>query len=332
MRFVDEVVIRVQSGAGGNGCVSFRREKFVPKGGPDGGNGGRGGNVYFVPTSNKWSLLDFKYQPIYRAQRGSHGMGKGKTGRSGEDTVISVPMGTLIYDEKTGGLLGDLIKEETPHVIAKGGKGGRGNHSFATSVNRAPRRATTGNNGEAFELRLELKLLADVGLVGLPNAGKSSLLRVLSKATPKVADYPFTTLSPNLGVAEHKGKNIVIADLPGLICGASVGAGLGHQFLRHVSRNHLLLHVVDASFDVEQLEKNISTIRGELGAYDPVLLDREELIVFTKIDLLDKEQWQDKQERLRQKGLEGFWISSEARLGLPGLMDRIARQASQWVH
>jgi GTP-binding protein len=324
MALIDEVVIRIQGGSGGNGCISFRRETFVPFGGPNGGDGGKGGDVYLKATRDKTSLLDFKYQPRYLAERGEHGLGKDMFGRGGEDLIVAVPMGTLVFDNQTGELLADLTEHEQTILVAKGGRGGRGNLSFKSSTNRAPRNATPGELGESKELKLELKLLADVGLIGLPNAGKSSFLTAVSRARPKVADYPFTTLEPALGVVEHKGHAFVIADLPGLIERASEGAGLGHRFLRHVARNRVLLHLVDITQSPESIQKSIETIRNELGAYDPELLEREQRLVFTKIDLLPAEDLAEKKRTLQSLGLDGYFISSAAREGLGPLLDDLA--------
>lgn len=324
MALVDEVVIRALSGAGGNGCISFRREKYVPRGGPNGGNGGRGGAVILQATRDKTSLLDFKYRPKFEAPRGQHGMGKEMDGRGGEDLVISVPVGTLIYDAETADLLCDLAEHEQTYLIAPGGKGGRGNKTFATSTNRAPRIATPGEPGVARDLRLELRLMADVGLIGLPNAGKSSFLRAVSRATPKIADYPFTTLEPHLGVVEHKGHAFVIADLPGLIEGASRGLGLGHKFLRHVSRNRILLHLIEVTASAESIRDQIAVIRTELGNYDASLLEREEILVFTKIDLLPADELESKEKELSYMGLNGFFISSHTNAGMTPLLDLLS--------
>lgn len=330
MALIDEVVIRVLGGNGGNGCVSFRREKYIPHGGPNGGDGGRGGDVYLFATRDKTSLLDFKYQPKYQAERGEHGMGKDMFGRGGEDLRIHIPTGTLVYDAQTNELLADLTQHGSELLVARGGKGGRGNLSFKSSTNRAPRTATPGTLGEVKELRLELRLIADVGLVGLPNAGKSSFLRVVSRATPKVAGYPFTTLEPHLGVVDHKSQSWVIADLPGLIEGASEGAGLGHQFLRHVARNRCLLHLVEVTADTSEIESQIETIRKELHAYDPNLAAREQWLVFTKIDLLDEVSLENKKAELKERGLTGFFISSHTGKGVSELLDKIAVQAQHW--
>lgn len=323
MALIDEVSIRVQGGNGGDGCVSFRREAFIPFGGPNGGDGGRGGHVYLKATRDKTSLLDFKYQPKYQGKRGEHGLGKDMFGRGGEDMIIAVPPGTTVYDEETGEVVADLVDHEQTILIAKGGKGGKGNLSFKTSTNRAPRTALPGELGEVKKLKLELKLIADVGLVGLPNAGKSSFLSAVSRARPKVANYPFTTLEPCLGVVGHKDQGFVVADLPGLIEHASEGVGLGYQFLKHVTRNRILLHLVDLSAETEDIIKNVDIIRKELGQYDPELLTREEILVFTKSDLLDASDLDEKLSQLKEAGYEGFAISSAARQGIDPLLDKV---------
>lgn len=330
MALIDEVVIRVLGGNGGNGCVSFRREKYIPHGGPNGGDGGSGGDVYLVATRDKTSLLDFKYQPKYQAERGEHGLGKDMFGRGGEDLRIHVPTGTMVYDAATGELLADLTEHGAELLVAQGGRGGRGNLSFKSSTNRAPRMSTPGAAGEIKELKLELRLIADVGLIGLPNAGKSSFLRVVSRATPKVAGYPFTTLEPHLGVVDHKNQGWVMADLPGLIEGASEGAGLGHLFLRHVARNRCLLHLVEVTNDADEIQKQIETIRAELRAYDHELVDREQWLVFTKIDLLDQESLVAKKAELEKRGLHGFYLSSHSGAGIEPLLDALATQAQTW--
>lgn len=330
MALIDEVVIHVQSGAGGNGCISFRREKYIPYGGPNGGNGGRGGAVRLRATRDKTSLLDFKYQPKYEAKRGEHGMGSDCDGRGADDLEIQVPTGTLVIDEQNGELLADLTQHDQTVEIAEGGKGGRGNLSFKTSTNRAPRIATPGEPGKSKTLRLELQLLADIGLIGLPNAGKSSFLTSVSRAKPKIADYPFTTLEPHLGVVAHKEQAFVIADLPGLIEGAAEGAGLGHKFLKHVSRNRVLLHLVEVTGTVTEIKKQIRIIRAELKAFDPSLAKREELLVFTKIDLLSDAERKKKEASLKKAGLKGYFISSKTRAGLEKLLDALAVKAQGW--
>jgi GTP-binding protein len=285
---IDQARITVEAGAGGNGCVAFRREKYVPKGGPSGGDGGRGGDVVFQVQANLNTLLHIHHQRLIRADRGRHGMGANKTGASGSDVVVPVPPGTIVHDLSTGELLGDLVADGDRLVVARGGRGGRGNARFATPTNRAPRRAEDGQPGQQRELELELKLIADVGLVGLPNAGKSTLLARVSAARPKVADYPFTTLEPYLGVVQAPDddlRTLVMADIPGLIEGAHQGAGLGVRFLRHIERCRVLAHLVDLSAE-EAVADRVATIRGELAAYDNPLDDRPWLLVGTKTDVV----------------------------------------------
>jgi GTP-binding protein len=326
MAFIDEVTIKVQGGHGGKGCMSFRREKFIPRGGPDGGCGGDGGSVYLLPTHDKASLLDFKFQPKFEGKRGQHGKGSDMDGRSGEDLIVGVPVGTLVYNNETGELLKDLTVEGELFPVAKGGRGGRGNMTYVTSTNRAPRKTTPGEPGEALELKLELRLIADVGLIGLPNAGKSSFLRVVSEARPKVADYPFTTLEFNFGVVSHKGHKFVMADLPGLIEGAADGAGLGHLFLRHASRTRVLLHLVDVHYPFRELTKHIQTIRKELHAYDPSFAERDEILVFTKCDLLSERDLKARKEKLIERGLKGHFISSQTGIGRDELLTALVKK------
>lgn len=330
MALIDEVIICLQSGGGGNGCVSFRREAGIPYGGPNGGNGGRGGNVYLQATRDKTSLLDFKFKPKFEAERGEHGMGSDCNGRSGVDLTISVPLGTLIYEVATGDLIEDLTKHGQILLVARGGKGGRGNLTFKSSTNRAPKTATKGELGFERQIKLELRLLADVGLIGLPNAGKSSFLTAVTRARPKIADYPFTTLEPHLGVVSHKGQGFVIADLPGLIEGASEGSGLGTKFLKHVARNRLLLHLCEVSETPTEIEKRIKLIRKELGAYDKKLLKREEILVFTKIDLITAAALKLKQAALKKRKLNGFFVSSKTGAGMDRLLDALAERAPTW--
>ena len=289
MKFVDEAIIRVHAGNGGNGCVSFRREKFIPLGGPDGGDGGSGGSVWLLADENLNTLVDFRHQRVFRAQRGQNGMGRQMSGRGGEDCIIRVPVGTEIIATETGESLGDLTAHGQRLRVAAGGQGGRGNVHFKSSVNRAPRRATPGGEGEARELKLELKLLADVGLLGFPNAGKSTFIRAVSAATPRVADYPFTTLHPHLGVVRiETDKSFVVADIPGLIEGAAEGAGLGIQFLKHLSRTRLLLHVVDlAPAEDADAVQQVRAIEAELARFDAALLHKPRWLVLNKADLLD---------------------------------------------
>ena len=293
MKFVDEVTIHVQAGAGGDGCASFRREKFIPFGGPDGGDGGDGGSVYLVADVNLNTLVDFRYTRKYRAERGQNGMGRDRTGKSGADKRIAVPVGTVVSDAETGELIGDLAKPGQDLLVARGGVHGVGNTRFKSSTNRAPRQFTKGTPGESRDLKLELKLLADVGLVGLPNAGKSTLIRAISAARPKVADYPFTTLHPHLGVVRAGNlRSFTVADIPGLIEGAADGAGLGVRFLKHVSRTRLLWHVVDVS-PLEASSDPVNDVRvieAELGKFSPELAGRERWLVLNKIDLLPAEE------------------------------------------
>jgi GTPase len=292
MKFVDEATIRVHAGNGGNGCVSFRREKFIPFGGPDGGDGGDGGSVWLVADEGLNTLVDFRHQRVYRAKRGQNGMGRQMSGKGGEDLVIRVPVGTVVINVDTDEEIGDLAEHGARLLVAQGGHGGKGNIHFKSSVNRAPRKATPGTAGEERELRLELKVLADVGLLGFPNAGKSTLIRAVSAATPKVADYPFTTLQPHLGVVRIEAdKSFVIADIPGLIEGAAEGAGLGIQFLKHLSRTRLLLHVVDmAPFDGSDPAEQVRAIEAELKRFDPKLLKRPRWLVLNKADLVPVEE------------------------------------------
>lgn len=282
---IDQAKVYVKGGDGGNGCVSFRREKFVPKGGPDGGDGGDGGSVIFLADPGLSTLVDFKYRQHLRAQRGGHGEGAKRTGRSGVDLIVPVPVGTIARDAATGGLIADLAASGQRAVIAKGGRGGRGNARFATPTHRTPRRADPGTPGEELRVELELQLLADVGLVGLPNAGKSTLLRRVSSARPKVADYPFTTTEPALGAVDlADGRGFVMADLPGLIEGAHQGAGLGHAFLRHIARTRVIIHVIDLAGPDDPV-RQFATVRRELELYDPRLLDRPVVVALNKIDL-----------------------------------------------
>ncbi len=287
MKFIDEVFITVQSGDGGRGCVSFRREKFVPRGGPDGGDGGKGGDVILKSTSHRRTLYPFRFKRQFKAKNGAPGQGKQKTGKSGPDLIIEIPPGTLVRDADTHELLKDFKRSGEAFVVARGGRGGQGNTRFKTSTNRAPRFAQDGESGQILKLHLELKLLADVGLIGLPNAGKSTLISVISSATPKIADYPFTTLTPNLGVVQpENGESFVVADIPGLIEGAHQGAGLGIQFLRHIERTRILVHLIDAAgIDPAHPLQSCETINRELAGYSPQLAEKPQILVLTKMDL-----------------------------------------------
>ncbi len=287
MKFIDEVKIRVIAGDGGRGCVSFRREKFIPRGGPNGGNGGKGGDVIALADPQLTTLLDLRYQKQYKAGRGEHGLGKDQHGKTGEDRIIKVPVGTIIRDAGTGELIGDLKEAGQQVVVAAGGRGGKGNAHFVSSTNRSPRFAQPGEPGEDKELEIELRLLADVGIIGLPNAGKSTLIAAISAVRPKIADYPFTTLVPNLGVVAYgEGKSFVVADIPGLIEGAHEGHGLGDKFLRHVTRTSVLIHLLDASnIDEEDLLAEWKTVNRELELFDPELGEKPQIVVANKIDL-----------------------------------------------
>jgi GTP-binding protein len=326
MQFLDRARIYIKAGNGGNGIMAFRREKFVPRGGPSGGNGGKGGSIYMVSTEHLNTLLHFRFNPRYVAERGRHGEGSNRQGHEGEDLTIEVPVGTIVVDDDTGELVHDFDAPGQRVLVAEGGRGGRGNAVFATSTNRAPRRHEEGKPGVERNLRLELKLIADVGLVGLPNAGKSTLISRISAARPKIADYPFTTLEPNLGVVEwDEYKTFVVADIPGLIEGAHEGAGLGLDFLRHVERTRLLLHLVDvsgalATTPVERFE----TINHELASHSANLLDRPMLVVATKIDSLDDpERLASLEAHARATGREFYAISAVTGEGVQALTRRV---------
>lgn len=300
MKFVDEAEVTVRAGKGGNGCLSFRREKYMPKGGPDGGNGGRGGNIYLVATEGLNTLADFRYTRRFEAENGQPGMGREKTGRSGNDLYIKVPPGTVVHDAETGETIVDMVSVDAPAIVAAGGRGGLGNTRFKSSTNRTPRMTTPGKPGDHRVLRLELRLLADVGLLGLPNAGKSTLLRAVSQARPKVADYPFTTLYPHLGVVSVESeRSFVLADIPGLIEGASRGAGLGTRFLRHLARTRLLLHLVDlAPVDEHDVAEDVRTVEAELRGFSDDLAARPRWLVLNKIDALDEQERSLRRRRL----------------------------------
>jgi GTPase len=334
--FVDEAKISVKAGDGGNGCVAFRREKYVPRGGPSGGDGGRGGSVYLEANPNDNTLLRYRYNREFKADRGRHGEGSNCTGVSGDDTILKVPVGTLVFDATGNVLLADLKRPGQRLLVAQGGRGGRGNQHFAKPWHQAPREKEEGEPGEERNLRLELKLLADVGLVGFPNAGKSTLISVISAARPKIANYPFTTLEPNLGVVNadggtgghgtELGRTFVVADLPGLIEGASQGAGLGIRFLRHVERTRLLVHMIDTS-DTAEMDpaKAFEIIEGELGAFSEKLLDKPMIVVATKLDATtDRTKLEELKQFCEEKGLEFHAISAAAGEGVKELVRGIA--------
>jgi GTP-binding protein len=322
--FVDEAVIQVKAGDGGHGCVSFRREKFVPKGGPDGGDGGNGGSIIFVADTSKDTLLDFSGRHHWKARNGQSGMGKKMAGQQGEDLLIRVPPGTLVYDAEHGLLLADLDAPGRELVIARGGRGGKGNWRFKSSTNQTPRYAEPGTEGQERKLKMELKLIADVGLVGMPNAGKSTLLRAISAARPKVADYPFTTLDPQLGIVELPGyRRLVFADIPGLIEGARDGLGLGIAFLKHIERTKIIVHMLDMfPSDESDPVQNYKTIRAELEAFSPLLAEKREVIAANKMDLaIDDEALDKLMTGLPDK--EIFPISGASHQGLESLLETI---------
>ncbi len=325
--FIDKVVIRVKSGAGGHGAATFRREKYVAQGGPSGGDGGQGGSVIFQATDDRNTLLDFMYRKEFIAEPGEPGGSKNKTGKDSPDVVLMVPVGTVVYDEASDVVLADLYRAGDTYVAAKGGRGGRGNQHFATATNRAPTYSEPGGPAEARTLRLELKLIADVGLVGLPNAGKSTLISVISAAKPKIADYPFTTLEPQLGVVRFDdGETCVVADIPGLIEGAHTGAGLGHEFLRHVERTRLLLHLVDASGGFEERDplEDWQVISTELEKYSDTLATRPVVAVLNKVDLPEaQENIPRLKASLEAKGVPVFTISGATREGLEPLLRHV---------
>jgi GTP-binding protein len=334
--FVDEAKISVKAGDGGNGCVAFRREKYVPRGGPSGGDGGRGGSIYLEANPNDNTLLRYRYNREFKADRGRHGEGSNCTGVSGDDTILKVPVGTLVFDATGNVLLADLKRPGQRLLVAQGGRGGRGNQHFAKPWHQAPREKEEGEAGEERNLRLELKLLADVGLVGFPNAGKSTLISVISAARPKIANYPFTTLEPNLGVVNadggtgghgtELGRTFVVADLPGLIEGASQGAGLGIRFLRHVERTRLLVHLIDTS-DTAEMDpvEAFEIIEGELGAFSEKLLEKPMIVVATKLDATtDWTKLEGLQKFCKKKGVEFHAISAAAGEGVKELVRGIA--------
>jgi GTPase len=334
--FVDEVDIHVMAGDGGRGCLSFRREKFVPRGGPDGGDGGAGGSIALAATSRKATLIDFRYQPRFTARRGQHGQGSNRTGRAGSDLDIEVPVGTLVFEKDTATqglhLLADLTAEGQRVVVARGGRGGRGNARFATATNRAPRRVEPGEPGEEKFLRLQLKLLADAGLIGFPNAGKSTLISRISAARPKIADYPFTTLTPHLGVVTlGDDRSFVVADVPGLIKGAHEGHGLGDRFLRHIERTKVLVHLVDVSgFSGRDPVEDYDTILTELQLYDPAVAAKPQIVAASKIDALDDPARCERLERrVRRLELPFHRISSVTGEGIDELLDAVWREIAR---
>jgi GTP-binding protein len=328
VKFIDEAKIYIKAGDGGRGCVSFRREKYVPRGGPNGGDGGHGGNVIMVARRNMSSLLDHRYQQHYRAQRGEHGRGKDQHGKNSEHLLIPVPMGTIVKDFETEEFLGDLTENNQELIVAKAGRGGKGNARFVSSTNQAPKEAEPGGEGEEKTLKLELKLLADVGLLGFPNAGKSTLISTISAARPKIADYPFTTLVPNLGVVSYgDGATFVLADIPGLIEGAHEGAGLGIQFLRHIERTKILIHLLDLS-PITQRDpiEDYETMNRELKAYSEELSKKPQILALNKIDITEvREDLEKIEKHFSKSGIKTFPISSATGEGTKELVWEVVR-------
>jgi GTPase len=324
--FIDEVKIYVKAGDGGNGCLAFRREKYVPRGGPSGGDGGRGGDIVMVASEHHNTLLHFRFNPEHKAQRGRHGEGSNRSGKVGESIELPVPVGTIVYDADTGELLHDFTQAGDRFVVAKGGRGGRGNQHFATSTHQAPKEHEAGKPGEELNLRLELKLLADVGLVGFPNVGKSTLIARISAARPKIADYPFTTLEPNLGVVRYEDRSFVVADIPGLIEGAHLGHGLGTQFLRHVERTRLLVHLVDVSESSgRDPVHDFGVIIDELASFNDDLARKPMLLVATKMDVAqDPHRIEALEQKATEVGLELLKISAVTGKGVDRLVRRMA--------
>ena len=330
MKFLDEAKIYIRAGGGGNGAASFRREKYIEFGGPDGGDGGDGGNVYIKAVDGLNTLIDYRYRQHFKAERGKDGSGKNKTGHGGKDLVLSVPLGTQIYDELKEDIIADLTEVDQIFMIAKGGSGGFGNTRFKSSTNRAPRSANKGTEGEEISIWLKMKLIADYGIIGLPNAGKSTLLSKLSHANPKVSDYPFTTLNPVLGVVNYKNETFVIADIPGLIEGAHNGTGLGHKFLSHIERCPALLHLI--SLEEDDIIKSYEVIRNEILKYGNEIHNKDEIIILNKIDLYDKVDIQDKINNFSDKvGKDITIISAEKSLGIEELKNKLLQTTDKVI-
>ena len=326
MKFLDQAKIYVQAGNGGSGSASFRREKFIEFGGPDGGDGGRGGSVIFVASKNLNTLIDFRYQQHFKAEKGQDGKGKKKTGKNGKDLILKVPVGTQIFEEDNNTLIDDLTISEQKLIIANGGKGGLGNVRFKSSTNRSPRKKTDGDKGENFWIWLQLKVIADIGIIGMPNSGKSSLLSALTDAKPKIANYPFTTINPNLGVTSYKDREVTLADIPGLIEGAHEGIGLGDKFLRHIERCKNILHLIDITND--DLLENYSKVRKELFKYSNKLEKKREIVVFNKIDMVTKEEINEKLNIFRKKiNKKIILISALKHMGLKDIKENLFTHA-----
>lgn len=329
--FIDEAQISVQSGKGGNGCISFRREKFVPFGGPDGGDGGRGGDIIFITDTNLSSLQDFRYKKEYRAKNGENGRSKNQHGKSAENLYIPLPVGTVIKNADTGDFICDLNSREQKFRLAKGGNGGKGNARFATSTNQAPKFAHPGQEGALINLKLELKLLADVGIVGFPNAGKSTLISKISAAKPKIADYPFTTIVPNLGVVTYgDGNTFVIADIPGIIEGAHKGAGLGIKFLKHIERTKLLIHMIDVSpLNDRKPVDDYLKMNNEMDSFSEDLKEKPQIVVLNKTDIVQDDSLKETEEYFSKEGIKIFMISAITGDGLPALLDEIVKRLGE---
>jgi len=326
MKFLDQAKIYIKAGDGGSGSASFRREKFIEFGGPDGGDGGKGGSIIFVANKNLNTLIDFRYQQHFKAERGQNGKGKRKTGKNGKDLILKVPIGTQIFEEDNNTLVDDLTISEQKLIIANGGKGGLGNVRFKSSTNRSPRKKTDGKEGESFWIWLQLKVIADIGIIGMPNSGKSSLLSALTGAKPKIANYPFTTINPNLGVASYKNREITLADIPGLIEGAHEGIGLGDKFLRHIERCKSILHLIDITND--GLIENYLKVRKELFKYSIKLEKKREIVVFNKIDMISKEEINKKLDIFRKKiNKKVLLISALKHAGLKDIKENLFTHA-----
>lgn len=335
MKFIDEALIDIEAGGGGRGCVSFRREKYIPRGGPDGGNGGKGGDVYITAAAGLSSLLDFKYKKHYVAERGEHGQGSNCTGRDGQDIIIKVPVGTVIKDAETGEIIEDMVVDGQSIIIAKGGRGGKGNAHFTTSTHQAPKFAQPGEAGEERQLKLELKLLADVGIIGFPNAGKSTLISHISAAKPKIADYPFTTLQPHLGVVKFgEYQNFVVADIPGLIEGAHMGRGLGIKFLKHIERTSMFIHLIDISPQTgRDPKKDFEIINKELKAWDPDMAKKSQVVALNKTDITEaRERLNELLEFFETKGLTAFAVSAATGEGLDRLIKYTGAMVTKLKH
>ena len=328
---IDQIKITVCAGKGGDGIVAFRREKYVPKGGPNGGDGGKGGDLYFRATTDLNTLEPFRYRKVFAAENGQRGGGSNLTGHGGKDLILDVPVGTMVRELVADSRqpTADLTSDGQTILIAKGGRGGRGNARFKSAGNRTPRFAEPGEPGEEKEIELELKLLADVGIIGLPNVGKSTLISTLTAARPKVANYPFTTLEPNLGVLNHKGKSVVLADIPGLIEGASKGRGLGDEFLKHIERTKILVHLIDASTDSDRL-KDFETVKKELADFGRKLAKKPEVVVFSKVDLAQQSKINEEITKFSKKKIRVLKISSFSREGLDELKDEIIKRVSRF--